>query len=180
MSAFRVAAPTLLILLAGCVAVPPPPASKQPAVAPLQTRSVEAQHAPAEGMQLAGSWRLVTVDGKSAEPDQLVISFRPQSFAARLNCNTVSGRYSLLQQRFVPDMAVATERGCGPQYHNDRALTRALQTGFVITTLENGRLEAHAGKMVMVFTKNRLRRAGALPFNVRCIRLRTQEERPAQ
>lgn len=152
MSSFRVGAPTLLIVLAGCAAVPPPPASEQPAVAPLRTQSVEAVHPP-DGMQLAGSWLLVTVDGKSAEPDQLVISFRPQSFAAKLNCNTVSGRYSLLQQRFVPDMAVATERGCGPQYRNDKALTRALQTGFVITASENGRLEARAGQMVMVFTK---------------------------
>ncbi len=106
-----------------------------------------------QGAALSGSWRLMAVNGVAVKPDQLLITFAPQSFRATVNCNSVSGRYTLTGQRFTPEMAVATERGCGPEYSYDRVITRGLQTGLEITVNEDRRMELHSSDLNLVLVK---------------------------
>ncbi len=95
----------------------------------------------------------MAVNGVAVKPDQLLITFAPQSFRATVNCNSVSGRYTLTGQRFTPEMAVATERGCGPEYSYDRVITRGLQTGLEITVNEDRRMELHSSDLNLVLVK---------------------------
>lgn len=104
--------------------------------------------------QVLGTWKLVSVDGKSVPANQLLITFRQQSFEAQVHCNRVSGRYTLRANTFVPEQALATEKGCGPEYEFDEAITRALQFGMVLTMPSRDRLEGQTskGRIVLVRT----------------------------
>jgi len=102
---------------------------------------------------LVGSWKLVSVGGVSVPDTQLTITFSPQFFDARVNCNRVSGKYSLRATSFVRSRAAATERGCGPRFTFDTFLTRTLQFGMTLAMPESDHLVAQAGDRELIFVK---------------------------
>lgn len=106
---------------------------------------------------LLGSWKLVSVGGESVPDTQLTITLSPQFFDARVNCNRVSGYYSLRATSFVPNRAVASERGCGPRFTFDTFLTRTLQFGMNLAMPEGDHLVAEAGDRKLVFVRTSLR-----------------------
>lgn len=95
---------------------------------------------------LMGSWRLVSFAGKSVRADQLAVTFTPTSFIANVNCNRVNGRYALRGNSLIPEQAYATEKGCGPAYEFDEALTRSLQFGMVVSMPDRTTLVGQVGE----------------------------------
>lgn len=102
---------------------------------------------------LLGSWKLVSVGRVSVPDTQLTITFSPQFFDARVNCNRVSGHYTLRDTSFVPNRAVASERGCGPKFQFETFVTRTLQSGMILTMPETNRLLAQAGDRDLLFVR---------------------------
>ena len=127
----------------------------------LDTGKFSARETPPEGglnptdlaASLAGSWKLLSVDGVFVPDTQLTITFSPQFFDARVNCNRVSGHYTLRGTSFVPNRAVASERGCGPEFEFDTFLTRTLQFGMTLTMPGSDRLLAQAGDRDLIFVR---------------------------
>lgn len=102
---------------------------------------------------LVGTWRLTSVSGKSVPDAQLTVEFTPQFFYARVNCNQVSGYYTVRDTLFVPNSAVASERGCGKKFEFDAFLTRTLQFGMTLAILQNDRFTARADDRELVFVR---------------------------
>lgn len=102
---------------------------------------------------LLGSWRLVSFSGEDVRSDQLLITFEPTKFTAAVNCNKVGGFYSLNGYNFIPAQVYATERGCGPAYKHDEALTRTLQFGMVLRLTAFDRLEGQVGERQLDFVR---------------------------
>lgn len=102
---------------------------------------------------IIGRWRLVSFAGEKVPPDQLLITFASSSFSATVNCNRVGGPYKLVQNTFVPDKAYAAERGCGPPYKYDEALTRTLQSGMLLHLSESGTLVGQVGERRLVLSR---------------------------
>lgn len=142
-----------MLVASGCTQVP----SKEHLVTgqpPASETSTEGGRNPITlATSLVGSWKLVSVGGVSVPNSQLTITFRPQFFDARVNCNRVSGYYSLRANSFVPSRAVASERGCGPTFTFDTFLTRTLQFGMTLAMPESDRLVAQAGDRELIFVR---------------------------
>lgn len=142
----------LAVTLSGC--------SYRAAGEQTRPRSITAEPASQESREsgglsadILGSWTLVAVDGEPVAINQHSIKFDPGFFYANVNCNKVSGFYSLRGTRFAPDKAVATERGCGSKHALDAAFTRALQFGMTVTMPTKDRLSTEAGGRQLTFVR---------------------------
>lgn len=146
-----------MLVASGCAQVSSTehPVTQQPP--PGQTSPATRLNPTPLAASLEGSWKLVSVGGASVPDTQLTITFSPQFFDARVNCNRVSGHYTLRGTSFVPNRAVASERGCGPKFEFDTFLTRTLQFGMTLTMPANDRLLAQAGEKELVFVRTSLR-----------------------
>jgi heat shock protein HslJ len=91
---------------------------------------------------LAGTWKLVLLAGNPVPDKQLRFVVGERTFTAHVNCNTVSGHYSLKGGVFVPEQAAATQKGCVPTYQLDARITRAMQGNLSIAFTDRDRLIA--------------------------------------
>lgn len=144
----------LTATLAGCTTATTPGPNRAASAPTDVDRPVPAVDVPSSmASTLNGSWKLLSVDGQPVATNQLLIAFRPGFFDATVNCNRVSGYYRLEGSAFVPDKAVATERGCGPSLALDMPITRALQFGMTLAMPTRDRLVARAGARELILVR---------------------------